>query len=297
MPQAILKPANSTNYQGKPLKGIAFSQQTPNNPQTSDLYALQTRGCQIIRIEASPNMTGNDAYTIHNRMKMQTVLLLGRHLLPNITTKQWQSQGSDFTNVLSMWEHILTELIPLWISKAPVEYMEIWNEPNTNLDNRSGTGLPSNNFAKLYRTAYSVIKRLSPSTQVISGGLFSHSTSGAEYLAKVRQADSSLPIELTGWHPYLDSGGGLQTNNVTKFIEELHVVAKTPLFITEAGWDTTVVSQETQAENINKLYTTCVESKHIRGVLIFTFEDVPQSKPPLHFGIHGKTAWDIFKLL
>jgi hypothetical protein len=66
-----------------------------------------------------------------------------------------------------------------------VDEWEIWNEPNAWSDNPSPgvyTGssfvYPSN-FAQLLQRSYDAVKRVSPGSQVVSGGLFGHDQGGA----------------------------------------------------------------------------------------------------------------------
>lgn len=296
--QPILSPTGlvkTITTQAKLLKGVSFSKETPHSPQTSDLLIISLAKADFIRMEVVPTMTANDLNFIHNNMHMKVVFLLGRSLIPSLTTADWQGTGSGFTQVLSIWEHTIRDTIKTISGSEIIDYAEIWNEPNTDLGNASGTGLPAQNFAKLYRVAYNVIKSLSPKTHVISGGIFSHATSGAEYLAKVRAADKSLPIEYCGWHPYLDSGGGLQVEHFRNFIATLHSVARCPLFITECGWSTSVVTPQAQANNLSLLFTEAKSSPNVHAVSVFSFDDVPEAKPPLNFGIWEKPAWQVFK--
>jgi hypothetical protein len=101
---------------------------------------------------------------------------------------------------LEVWTDLVTQLVQH--VRARIDYLEVWNEPN---DTKWWpTGPDPEQFARLLGVTYSAVHAISPTIQVVSGGLASNDIG---YLEKVYEAFRTLgypatPFDLLGSHPF-----------------------------------------------------------------------------------------------
>jgi hypothetical protein len=275
------------------VKGVALSQETNTYLGTDQYRAMQARGCTALRIEATPGL--NDGYITYMRKNepMKMVLLCGMALTPQISPAQWTTATVPAAHIqtwLTAFENALARIG----GGDVIDYVEIWNEPNSN---PGETGLHPLVYGTLLEGALNVLARVSPQSRVITGGLFAHVTSGGAYLTEAisHVAGFTKRVQCIGWHPYLDQAGGLQAEHFTAMLADLETRFKLPVFITEAGWDTSKVSLELQASNLELLFKLARASGKVEGCLVFTLLDAANAAPPLHFGIMYKPAFEAFR--
>ena len=101
---------------------------------------------------------------------------------------------------LRVWADLVTQLMQHVNGK--VDYLEVWNEPNE--DKWWPTGPDPVEFARLLNVTYAAVHTVSPTTQVVSGGLAGNDIG---YLEKVYQAFDQLglnasPFDMVGAHPF-----------------------------------------------------------------------------------------------
>jgi O-antigen/teichoic acid export membrane protein len=157
---------------------------------------------------------------------------------------------------LETWTELVTTLMQHVDGK--IDYLEVWNEPN--VEKGWPTGPDPTEFARLLAATYSAVHDVSPTTQVVSGGLASNDIG---YLQKVYKAFKELgldatPFDMLGAHPFSGDHApdsvdpakrydrdpfGLYDENFTGFMG-LHQVlvdhgddAK-PIYITQFGYST-----------------------------------------------------------
>ncbi|HET6938778.1 MAG TPA: oligosaccharide flippase family protein, partial [Nocardioides sp.] len=101
---------------------------------------------------------------------------------------------------LEVWADLVTRLVQH--VQGRIDYLEVWNEPN---DTKWWpTGPDPEQFARLLGVTYSAVHAISPTIQVVSGGLASNDIG---YLEKVYEAFRTLgypatPFDLLGSHPF-----------------------------------------------------------------------------------------------
>lgn len=162
---------------------------------------------------------------------------------------------------------------------ACIHTWELWNEPNV-----SSTYLYPSNFAALLAETYSLVKNTYPDVTIVSGGLFSsdsggHSSprnAGADYLRQTYAMGLSIthswdavraqfgganPLDAVGQHLYLDQSGLVVSQHIIEAYRWVHDAyaafgdGAKPIYVTEAAWSTPSVSPDTQALNLDILYT------------------------------------------
>jgi O-antigen/teichoic acid export membrane protein len=157
---------------------------------------------------------------------------------------------------LATWADLVTTLMEHVDGR--VDYVEVWNEPN--IEKGWPTGPDPVEFARLLDVTYRAIHQVSPTTQVISGGLASNDIG---YLEQVYQAFSTLglkttPFDMLGAHPFAGDHApdsvdpakrydrdpfGLYDENFTGFMGLRQVLVDhgdeaTPVYITQFGYST-----------------------------------------------------------
>jgi hypothetical protein len=220
--------------------------------------------------------------------------------------------------------------------KDKVHYWEIWNEPNAWTD-RNAAGLPfggsfiyPSGFAWALTRAFEAIKLTRPDAIVISGGLFGHDLgaspilfardpcptgipSGADYLCATYEMGlrhvgwqpAAYPFDHVGQHIYIDGGGLTSEEKLRYYLDDVRDAylsyegAGSPkaTYITEFGWSTKDMSQETQAENLLMAYDTFRQVGYVARAYWFHAQDVPEAG--LFFGLaeangKKKQAFDVY---
>ncbi len=162
---------------------------------------------------------------------------------------------------------------------ACIHTWELWNEPNV-----SNTYLYPSNFAALLAETYALVKGAYPDVTIVSGGLFSSDAggrsnprnAGADYLRQTYAMGLSIahswdavkgrfsganPLDAVGQHLYLDQGGLVVSQHIVDAYRWVHDAyaafgdGDKPIYVTEAAWSTPSVSPDTQALNLDILYT------------------------------------------
>ncbi|MDX6371561.1 MAG: hypothetical protein QOD98_549 [Nocardioidaceae bacterium] len=157
---------------------------------------------------------------------------------------------------LKVWAGLVTKLMQHVNGK--IDYLEVWNEPNE--AKWWPTGPDPMEFARLLNVTYTAVHTVSPTTQVVSGGLASNDIG---YLDKVYKAFGQLglkasPFDMVGAHPFSGDHApdsvdpakrydrepfGLYDENFTGFMGLHDVMAKhgdkeLPVYITQFGYST-----------------------------------------------------------
>ena len=157
---------------------------------------------------------------------------------------------------LQVWSELVTKLMQH--VKGKVDYIEVWNEPN--ISKWWPTGPDPMEFARLLDVTYQAVHTVSPTTQVISGGLASNDIG---FLEKVYKAFGELglkasPFDMVGAHPFAGDHApdsvdpalrynrkpfGLYDENFTGFMGLHDVMAAhgddaLPVYITQFGYST-----------------------------------------------------------
>ena len=185
---------------------------------------------------------------------------------------------------LQAWADLLTQLMEH--VNGQIDYLEVWSEPN--IEKGWPTGPDPVEFARLLDVSYKAVHKVSPTTQVISGGLASNDIG---YLQRVYKAFKTLELEATpfdmlGAHPFSGDHApdsvdpvkrydrdpfGLYDENFTGFMG-LHQVLvdhgdeDKPVYVTQFGYSTRAadgrkaVSDELRAQYLTQALkqVTCV---------------------------------------
>lgn len=176
------------------------------------------------------------------------------------------------------------------VPPLPVEYIEIWNEPNIEfLNPPEGMGRDKAYFDYL-KTAYEIIKQLNPKIKVIGmntsslGCVWSNSEGGLnkdgehqgllgwfKFMKGVHKLGGGKYYDILGIHPYGDKSPD-NKGNLIKSLDAMHEEMKTngngdkPIWITEVGWslpgkdvkgkafEGSAKDEDIQADYILKLY-------------------------------------------
>lgn len=166
--------------------------------------------------------------------------------------------------------------------RGRVDYIEVWEEPNTRRYWRSGPDPEA--FARLLAVSYGTIKRLDPSVTVISGGLRHNDIGFLEAVYDAREQRSGAGeglFDQVGVHPYSGDRGPDETStrwirggpfgavdmNFTGFLAMRRVMRDNgdeavPLYLSEFGYSTRPVGEvhgvpdETRARYLRQAYET-----------------------------------------
>jgi len=197
---------------------------------------------------------------------------------------QYSRQPPRSEAELAAWTDFVTKVMRHVDGK--VDYLEVWNEPNES--KWWPTGPDPVEFARLLNLTYTAVHTVSPTTQVISGGLASNDIG---YLDKVYKAFDKLglkasPFDLVGAHPFSGDHApdsvdpakrydrepfGLYDENFTGFMGLHDVMAEhgdkeLPIYITQFGYSTRAgtgrkaVPDELRAQYLTQAFkqVTCV---------------------------------------
>jgi len=243
-----------------------------------------------------------------------------------------EEEGGNGDN-LYFQNYVAGAVVPLVLHfQGRIDTWELWNEPNactTGCPFRGGTYVhPSNLSWALARAWVEVhINQNISDVKLYLGGVFGHNiggvisyrNAGAQYIddtyaAGLGAAESFawtleeygvLPVDGIMQHFYLDQGGSTTSAHIRQYLDFVRQAYTkyegddTPkkTIITEFGWRTTSVSEETQATNIATSFDVLNGTPYIAGAIVFRFADVSG----LAFGIvtgNGahKLAYDDFQL-
>jgi len=221
--------------------------------------------------------------------------------------------------------------------KHKIRAWEVWNEPNawTERDDQGrpfgGSFIYPSGFAWALTRGYEAIKLARPDAVVVSGGLFGHDLgdpavlfareacptgvpSGADYLCAtyemgLRHAGwqpGRYPFDRIGQHIYIDGGGPTSEEKLRIYLDDVrdaYLIYEGPdtiktTDITEFGWSTAGMSQETQAENLLTAYDTFRQVGYVARAYWFHAQDVPEAN--LFYGLtdasgRKKKAFEVYQ--
>ena len=190
---------------------------------------------------------------------------------------------------------------------------ELWNEPNvyrscSGTVCTGGSFIYPSNFAALLRRSYAAIKDPAPAglglsaVKLIAGGLLSHSIGGvlspdnaaAGYLRSTyemgiyasgwrqfaRNHAGRYPLDGLGQHLYIDQNLLTTRTDVAAYYRWLRESAARfgpppPSYMTEGAWTTGVVSQRTQAQDLDVLYRASSGAGFVPWTIWFELHDAP----------------------
>ena len=220
--------------------------------------------------------------------------------------------------------------------KEKVSAWEIWNEPNAWTDRddkgrpKGGSFIYPSGFAWALTHAYEAIKQARPDAIVVSGGLFGHDLgdpailfardpcptgvpSGADYLcatyemglAQAGWRPGAYPFDEVGQHIYIDGGSPTSEEKLRLYLDEIRDAyllyegadTRKTTQITEIGWSTKDLSQETQAANIVTAFDTFRQVPYVARTFWFHAQDVPEAG--LFYGLvdaqgRKKRSFDVY---
>ena len=198
---------------------------------------------------------------------------------------QYPGQPPRSAAELETWTGLVTQLMDH--VNGQIDYLEVWNEPN--VAKGWPTGPDPEEFARLLGITYTAVHKVSPTTQVVSGGLAGNDIG---YLDLVYKAFNTLglkttPFDMLGAHPFAGDHApdsvdpakrydrdpfGLYDENFSGFMG-LHKVLVDhgdegkPVYITQFGYSTRAaegrkaVPDELRASYLTQALeqTTCVQ--------------------------------------
>ena len=259
----------------------------------------------------------------------------GRQVDWNARNAEHTSGDGDNAYLRDVSDHAVMVLATHF--KDRITTWEIWNEPNTWTE-QDADGLPvggsfiyPSGFAWMLTHAYEAIKLVQPNAVIVSGGLFGHDlgdpallfardicptgvASGADYLCAtyemgLRHAGwqpGRYPFNRIGQHIYIDGGGPTSEEKMRFYLEDVRDAylryegpdtSKTT-DITEFGWSTAGMSQETQADNLLIAYDTFRQVGYVGRAYWFHAQDVPEAN--LFYGLTDssgkkKRAFEVYQ--
>jgi len=188
--------------------------------------------------------------------------------------------------------------------KNRVRVYEIINEPNDFAGGTSARFTPSQ-FAKILQDTYLAVKHDGGhdadrcwQVELISGPLFSFDgTPGDSYLDQTYAAGTSTlawdythqvtgtyPLDGVGYHMYVAQGlastnADVRTQMLAN-LDAIDMVVRTyepakPIWVTEYGWEASVVGNDIQAQRLTAGFDAMVESAKVSHAFYFDFQDFP----------------------
>ena len=266
----------------------ANGQQVVFDVAGADRAQLQAAQAQVARFELrlDPLPAWNDAVTalyaqVVDKLTGAGIMVIGllsHQIVPNANQAAWNSPaGPDGTNPFT---HDFITAVQWIVPRLPkITHWEIWNEPNS-----TTTFIDHSLYAALLKRAYDALKATQPQSTVITGGTFafdqipgsvvlSRANSGSDYLnsvisALIQQGSfTPPPFDAIGLHLYLDQNGDVDAAHLQGYINTYYAVLSAalgrnvprpmPIFVTEAGWQSTAVTPAGQASNIRTLLQVC----------------------------------------
>ena len=201
-----------------------------------------------------------------------------------------------------------------------VKIYEIWNEPNAWTRNpapgyyEGGTWIyPSNYSWVLAQSWVAVHAGLGlDDVTLFLGGVFGHSIggyscarAGAQYIhdvydvginavgsfAWVQDAYGSYPLDGVGQHLYIDQGRLTTTEHILQYLDWVRQAytkyegadSTKKVFITEIGWTTASVGEDTQDQNLRIAFAAIEQRPHVQMTIWFRWQDV--LNPRLLYGV------------
>jgi len=204
-----------------------------------------------------------------------------------------------------------------------VKIYEIWNEPNAWTRSpcpgyyEGGTWIyPSNYSWVLAQSWVAVHAGLGfDDVTLFFGGVFGHSIggqysygrAGAQYIddvynvginnvgsfSSVKDSYGSYPLDGVGQHLYIDQGGLTTTEQILQYLDWVRqsytkyegADSSKKVFITEMGWTTASISEDTQHQDLRIAFAAIEQRAHVQMTIWFRWQDVDVVNPPLLYGV------------
>ena len=224
------------------------------------------------------------------------------------TAGSWEHEGGDGNNAyIDAFGEAFLRIATHF--QGRVRSWEIWNEPNCWADNPAPgvfTGcsyIYPSNFAALLARTYGLARERGLDVEIVSGGLFGHDIgglapgpAGAEYLEatyaagvrhtgtfeRARAAHGAYPLDAIGQHLYIQQGEAVDSAWLDAYlsyyrdvIERWEGDGRKRTWLTEFGWTTAAVSEDTQADNLEAALRLFRERPFVQAALHFQIDDIP----------------------
>jgi O-antigen/teichoic acid export membrane protein len=184
---------------------------------------------------------------------------------------------------------------------AALDYVEIWNEPNS--QKFWTTGPDPVEFARLLETTTSVVRQVAPTVSVISGGLVGNDLG---FLTRLYEAFDTIgltetPFDALGLHPFAGAAApsevdparvferepyGLYDGNYTGFEGMKEIMAEAgdadlPVYLTQFGYTTRpqgtidAVTDETRADYLDDAFALATCAGYVSGLAWYALHPTP----------------------
>ena len=200
----------------------------------------------------------------------------------------------------------------------PAKAWQVWNEPNFP---KSWIPKPSpKGYADLLRISARAIRKVNPHLKVVLAGLGPGLSGGGKYpswvfLKQLYKLGASPNFDVAAVQGYYTDAAGAE-GQIEDFahVMRAHHDRKTPLWVTETGWSSSVApghrwaagSEAKQADLMRQLFHWVVRNSkplHIAALFWFDWRDILNNapgSPTLNFGLRHndgsvKPDWHVFK--
>ena len=207
-------------------------------------------------------------------------------ILANLGDTPAWANGDQGKNVLptnvQYWRNFVNRMVTRY--KGRVSYWGIWNEPNLEDFLR---GSADDYVTKVLIPASEVIRGNDSSAKIVAPDI-SYLTSPERrwdsFLKTVLEKGKNY-LDIVSIHAYDSSGAEAIMNKIEKGYNIIYPAvtkvmsdygcADKELWLTETGWSTTSVSEDTQASNYLDLLTKILNSTSVDKVFFYEIQDVP----------------------
>jgi hypothetical protein len=303
-------------------KGFSLNWVVSNDGRTTyfgnqDLQALRDLGAQVVRFETRLGAAGEWSDALIERYRgvarqlagagIAPICLFSHEIVPGAQQSQWNANSREVDSPRGGDNDYIAQYVEtarMLASRLPeARIFEIWNEPNvwkSNANGRlsGGSFIYPSLYATLLGRACAGVKQARSDARVISGGLFQHNihgvmspeNCGATYLQEVFAPlrGQQPPLDGIGLHPYVDQPGRADHDHIVQYLQQITEVGRRngiagPIYITEAGWSTSSVAPDLQANNLRTLFAACHDQGNVEAVCWFQIRDNPAAT--LNFGV------------
>ena len=180
--------------------------------------------------------------------------------------------GSHTMPDLTAWSGYVQAIVSRYKSK--VHYWEIWNEPE---NDTYMAGHSTSDYAHLLTTSYNVIKSVDASAQVVTAGINGFAV---PWLEQVMQQGGENHFDVIGLHPYVDvqnspfspEGRIWMDNQLAYWTAFAARHGNKPLWATEFGWNTNLVSEDAQANFLARTYLEGLAAG-LKKIFVYVFRE------------------------
>lgn len=152
-----------------------------------------------------------------------------------------------------------------------VRYWQIWNEPNTQLFWKPAPDPAA--YAVLLKAAYRAAKKTNPHVQIVLGGI---SSNDQGYIDGLYRAGGKSYFDIMAVHPY-DTSQDPDAYLSAELTSVRGLMMKwsdaKPIWLTEIGWPTNIVSEDQQAAYLQKVYDIASSKQYVGAVFWHTLAD------------------------